>query len=195
MSENDDHMDEEASEELDAVDDEIEPRTLQAPDGTSIGGWVLRAHAADEVRAVIKTYGQVFEFPVEPGALTDLLNAGQPCFLLVDDPALKPTQAGIWAVGEVVGPPFQAVDHDGTGDAEQGPMAEVELWPLKERITLAALRAHETLSSSTLFAPAEVANPLTLRRDEVRALEEWEFELMEPTAEQIANLDEALDET
>lgn len=173
------------------IDDELEPRnTLSAPDGTAIGGWILRAHVADEVRAVIKTYGQIFEFPVEHGALTDLFDAGQPCFLLVDDPALKPTQAGIWAVGEMVGPPFQAVDQDGV----DGPMAEVELWPLKERITLADLRAHDSLSVSALFAPPEATNPLVLRHSDVRALEEWEFELMEPTAEQAANLDAALGE-
>lgn len=174
------------------------PRT---EDGTPIGGWVLKSADAASVIADLKEFGQVFRFPVPPGPRTDLLDAGQPCFLYVAEPGNPKVRPGIWAVGEVVGPATVAIVDETESSATDGPspeverlFAEVELLPLQHRITLGELNDHRVLVDSELVDRPDQPNPVVLRPREVRALEEWDFALVEPTEEQIARLDEVLDE-
>lgn len=170
-------------------------------DGQEIGGWVLKSADAASVIADLKEFGQVFRFPVPPGPRTDLLDAGQPCFLYVAEPGNPKVKPGIWAVGEVVGPATVAAVDDTESSATDGPnadaerlFAEVELLPLQTRITLGELNDHRVLVDSELVDRPERPNPIVLRPREVRALEEWDFALVEPTDEQAARLDEVLDE-
>lgn len=170
-------------------------------DGTPIGGWVLKSADAASVTADLKEFGQVFRFPVPAGPRADLLDAGQPCFLYVAEPGNPNVKPGIWAVGEVVGPVTVAMVEETESSATDGPspeterlFAEVELLPLRTRITLGELNDHRVLVDSELVDRPDSPNPVVLRPAEVRALEEWDFSLVEPTPEQIARLDEVLDE-
>ena len=155
-------------------------------DGQPAAGWVLRSTDAAAVVADFKEFGQVFRFPVPEGDRTDLMAAGQPCFLYVAEPGNPDVKPGIWAVGEVVGP--ASISDDDTV------FAEVELLPLQQRIALGALNDHRVLAASELLSKPDRDNPFVLRSEELRALEEWDFELREPTPEQEARLDEVLAE-
>ncbi|MCB0978553.1 MAG: hypothetical protein KDB02_13945, partial [Acidimicrobiales bacterium] len=170
-------------------------------DGRTIGGWVLKSADAASVIADLKEFGQVFRFPVPPGPRTDLLDAGQPCFLYVAEPGNPKVKPGIWAVGEVVGPVTVAMVDETESSATDGPsadaerlFAEVELLPLQTRITLGELNDHRVLVDSELIDRPDQPNPVVLLPREVRALEEWDFALVEPTEEQVRRLDEVLDE-
>lgn len=149
-------------------------------------GWALVANDSRAVISDLKTYGQIFRVPVSEGANTRALTAGRPCFLLVDEPDNKAVKPGIWAVGEVVA--------EVTERADGSLMAEVELLPLQERIPKAALAEHEVLRQSPLVDQTGGQQPLPLSRDEVRSLEEWNFDFRPPTPEQEANLALALAE-
>lgn len=157
---------------------------LRTEDGTAIAGWVLRSSDAAAVIADLKEFGQVFRFAVPAGPHAALLDAGQPCFLYVSEPGNPTVKPGIWAVGEVVGPCTEGEDDE--------VLAEVELLPLQQRIPLASLNDHRVLSRTELLVKPGGDNPFVLRPEEVRALEEWEFDLVEPTEEQNARLEEVL---
>ena len=159
---------------------------LRTEDGNEIAGWILRSSDAAAVIADLKEFGQVFRFPIPAGPRADLLDAGQPCFLYVSEPGKTTVKPGIWAVGEVVGPC--------TVDDEDELFAEVELLPLQQRIPLASLNDHRILSRTEFLTDRDQVNPFVLRTDEIRALEEWDFDLVEPTEEQTARLDEVLAE-
>ena len=159
------------------------PRT---EDGNPIAGWILRSTDAAAVTADLKEFGQVFRFAVPAGPRIDTLDAGQPCFLFVSEPGNATVKPGIWAVGEVVGPC--------TVGEEDELFAEVELLPLQQRIPLASLNEHRTLSRTELLADPGRGNPFVIRTEELRALEEWDFDLVEPTEEQTARLEEVLAE-
>jgi len=170
-------------------------------DGKPIAGWVLKSADAASIIADFKEFGQVFRFPVAPGPRADQLDAGQPCFLYVGEPGNAKVKPGIWAVGEVVGPVTVAAVDETESSATDGPsaeaerlFAEVELIPLQTRITLGELNDHRVLVDAELIDRPDVSNPVVLRPRELRALEEWDFALVEPTREQQARLDEVLDE-
>lgn len=173
------------------------------PEGTPVGGWILKSADAASVIADLKEFGQVFRFPIPDSPRVDLIEAGQPCFLYVGEPGNAKVKPGIWAVGEVVGPVTVGLPEDNEGSATDGAevddhderlFAEVELIPLQTRITLGELNDHRVLVGSELIdRPAQV-NPVVLHPKEVRALEEWDFALVEPTEEQMARLDEVLDD-
>ncbi len=159
-------------------------------DGKPIGGWVLRAEPGTfDVAATLAEYGQVFRFPVEANDRTDLLDAGQPCFLFASDTSKV---VGIWAIGEVVAPPtlVELEGPDGTETAQL--YAEVELLPLTKPISVDKLAKHKVLAQGELLTAPDRANPIVLRPEEVRAIEEFEFEFLEPTEEQIARVEEVL---
>ncbi len=162
------------------------PERPTTPEGTPIGGWVLVAPEAAPVTEALKTFGQVHRWPVPDGPRAELLAAGQPCFLVVTEEAPK-VRPGLWAVGEVVGPvtadPALA---DGTV------WAEVELLPLESRIPIATLRGEESLAGSEVLDDPHGPQPRALRPDEVRVLEDRDFDFRVPTDEQVARLDEAL---
>ena len=168
------------------------PRT---DDGTPIGGWVLKADpAVFDVASMLEAYGQVFRYPVPAGSRADLMEAGQPCFLFQSDTSRV---VGIWAIGEVVAPVLVAPLDPDDPDAGDQLYAEVELLPLEKGLALGKLRDHKVLATSELVTTPDAANPVVLRPEEVRALEEFDFSFVEPTEEQLANLEEALgsDET
>lgn len=173
------------------------------PEGIPIGGWMLRSSDAASVIADLKEFGQVFRFPLPDGPRIDLIEAGQPCFLYVAEPGNPKVRPGIWAVGEIVGPVTVGLPEDNEGsttdgadvaDHEERLFAEVELIPLQTRITLGELNDHRVLVDSELLDRPSQPNPIVLRPREVRALEEWDFALVEPTEEQMARLDEVLAE-
>ena len=165
------------------------PRT---DDDTPVGGWVLKADpAVFDVTQMLEDFGQVFRYPVEPGARADLMEAGQPCFLFRSDTSRV---VGIWAVGEVVATCFSApLDEDDPAAGEQL-FAEVELLPLEKGIPIDKIKAHKILGQGELVSVPQHTNPIVLRPEEVRALEEFDFTLVEPTEEQAENLAEALGE-
>lgn len=158
--------------------------------GTPIAGWVLRAdRAVFDVGAMIEEYGQVFRHPVEAGERADHMEPGQPCFLFVTDTSRV---VGIGAIGEVVAPVLVApVDIDDPESAEQS-YAEVELLPLEKAIPLTKVREHPVLGQSEIVTGADLANPLALSIEEVRAIEGFEFTFLEPTEEQAERLADAL---
>ncbi|MBX3286832.1 MAG: hypothetical protein KF703_15900 [Actinobacteria bacterium] len=160
--------------------------------GTPIAGWVLRAdRAVFDVAAMIEEFGQVFRHPVAAGERAEQLAPGQPCFLYVTDTSRV---VGIGAVGEVVAPVLVApVDLDDP-DGPQQHYAEVELLPIEKAIPLTKLRDHPVLGGSEIVTGTDLPNPLALDRDEVRAIESFEFAFVEPTEEQAARLEEVLGE-
>lgn len=163
------------------------PRT---DDGKPIGGWVLRAEPGGfDVAATLAEYGQVFRFPLDPGPRVELLDAGQPCFLYSGD---RSKVIGIWAIGEVVAPATLVELEAADGTTEAQLWAEVELLPLAKPISVDKLRADKVLAAGELLTDAEQASPIVLRPEEVRAIEGFEFDFVEPTEEQLARLDEAL---
>lgn len=170
--------------------------------GVPIGGWILKSADAASVVADLKEFGLVFRFPLPHGPRIDQMEAGQPCFLYVAEPGNAKVKPGIWAVGEVVGPVTVGLVDDVDSSASDGAespngerlFAEVELIPLQTRITLGELNDHRVLVNSELIDRPRQENPVVLRPEEVRALEEWDFALVEPTQEQIARLDEVLDQ-
>jgi hypothetical protein len=159
-------------------------------DGKPIGGWVLRADpGAFDVAATLAEFGQVFRFPLDPNDRTDLLDAGQPCFLFSADTSKV---VGIWAIGEVVAPPTLIELEGADGSVQSQLYAEVELLPLAKPISVDKLTKHKVLAQGELLTAPGRENPIVLRPEEVRAIEEFEFDFVEPTEEQIARVEEVL---
>lgn len=150
------------------------------------GGWILRSTDPAAITDGLKAHGQIFRVPVADGVRARSFRAGQPCFLLVEDPDDEAFKPAIWAVGEVVA--------ELTERADGSLVAEVELLPLQDRIRRADLVEHDVLGRSELFDPPDDGQPLLLSRSEVRALEERDFDLRPPTPEQEASLALALAE-
>lgn len=164
------------------------PRT---EDGKPIGGWVLRADPGGfDVAGTLETYGQVFRFPLDPSERADLLDAGQPCFLYS---GATSKVVGIWAIGEVVAPcTLVELEGDDGAVTESQLYAEVELLPLVKPLSVDKLRKDKVLAQGELLTDPTRDNPVVLRPEEVRAIEGFEFDFVEPTEEQLAALDEAL---
>lgn len=159
-------------------------------DGTPIGGWALRSDPATfDAFGMIAEFGQVWRHPVEPGPLADLMDAGQPCFLIVLD---RSRVVGLWALGEVVAPATTITIETPEGEVTEQTFAELELLPLAKGIALEKLAEHRVLAASALVTATDAPNPIVLRPEEVRALEEIEFEIVPPSAEQLLALDEVL---
>lgn len=164
-----------------------------------VAGWVIRAdRTVLDIGPLLDRFGLVHRYPVAPSAQADAMEPGQPCVLFRADRA---GVVGIWAIGEVVGPsaPIPAdFDHPAAGRAgdldEQGGQvyAEVELLPLAKPIAVDKLRADTKLATSLMLADPPPANPIPLRRDELRAIEAMEFWIEEPSDEQRAALDAQL---
>lgn len=162
------------------------PERPTTPEGTPIGGWVFVVPDAAPVTEALKAFGQIHRWPVPVGPRARLLRAGQPCFLVVTEVGAK-VKPGLWAVGEVVGPVT-----DGAVADPDTMWAEVELLPLATRVPLAALHADERLAGSELVTDPHGPAPRALRPEEVRVLEDHDFDLRPPTEAQVARLDEAL---
>ncbi len=160
-------------------------------DGEPIGGWVLRAEPGGfDVAGTLAEFGQVFRFPLDANDRTEAMDAGQPCFLYSADSSKV---VGIWAIGEVVAPATLVDVGEGDGATAGSQLyAEVELLPLVKPLAVDKLRKHPVLAGSELLATPDPANPVVLRPEEVRAIEELDFDFAEPTEEQLARLDEVL---
>ena len=153
-------------------------------EGEPVGGWVLRAEPRGfDVAATLKTYGQVFWFPLEPSDRTALLAPGQPCYLYA---AATTRVMGVWAVGEVVAPVLPVAGHTSV-------LAEVELLALAKPLSIEKLRADRVLADSELCSAPDQPSPLVLRRRERRALEAFDFEIVEPSEDQRRLVERALD--
>jgi len=170
------------------------PLTTDGP----IAGWVLRAEPGGfDVAATLAEFGQVFRFPLDANDRTEAMDAGQPCFLYSADTSKV---VGIWAIGEVVAPATRvdlgADDGDDTETDEKAAAAqlyaEVELLPLVKPLSVDKLRKHPVLAESEVLGTPGPANPFVLRPEEVRAIEEQDFDFAEPTEAQLARLDEVL---
>jgi hypothetical protein len=160
-------------------------------DGIPVAGWVLRVDKDEfDVGPMVEAYGQIFRHPIPASDRAGLLAPGQPCFWFQADTSRV---VGIWGVGEVVGEAFTApVDPDDPAAGEHT-IAEVEIYPLAKPIPLAKLSADPAFATSELVTDLKRANPIALRRGEVRAIEALEFEITPPSEEQLAALDELLD--
>ncbi len=168
--------------------------SLHAPDGTPIGGWMLRGDRTTfDVWPMLEQYGQIYRYPVPAGPRAELMGPGQPCFLFLTDTSRV---VGLWAVGEVVAPVLEVpADPDSVPDSADGAgrlLAEVEMLPLRKAIAEGTLRKDPALARSELFTAPEQANPLVLEPQAVRAIEGFELELVPPSAEQVERLDALL---
>lgn len=142
-----------------------------------------------DVISALARYGQVFRFPIPRTERAEQMAPGQPCYLFS---AATSRVVGVWGVGEVVGPVLELSD---THAAEVGEplLAEVEILALTKPIAVDKLRAHRVLSRGELLTVPEQPNPVVLRPEELRALEEFEFEIEEPTEDQRDLVDAALE--
>jgi hypothetical protein len=111
---------------------------------------------------------------------------GQPCFLVRTD---RSKVIGLWAVGEVVGPSAPLA---GSGDGPQW-CAEVELLPLEKAIARTKLVAHDVLAGGAVATASFADTPVPLSRREVRALESFDFWMVDPRPDQQAALDALLE--
>lgn len=153
-------------------------------DGSAVSGWMLRADPQEfDAVGTLDRYGQVFWFPLPSTGRAELLAPGQPCYLYS---AATSRVMGVWAVGEVVAPVLALPNTSIV-------LAEVELLALAKPIAVTKLRADTTLAEAELFAAPDQPNPLVLRRQELRALESFDFELVEPTEDQRRLADRVLE--
>lgn len=164
---------------------------------------MLRASSAQlDLDGLLERFGSLHRIPVAPGERADELAPGTPCFLVRTD---RNRVVGLWAVGEVVAPAL--VLPAGTallpaeaplGELDPGSArcyAEVELLPIAKPVALDALLADARLERSELGPRGRdlpEGAPLRLRSKEVRALEELDLWIEEPSDEQRHALDRLL---
>lgn len=158
----------------------------------SPAGWLLVAdHRVLDIDPMIEAVGQVYRYPVADAERAATMEPGQPCFLFRTDTAKA---IGLWAVGEVVGESAPLAEGtDGAGDGEPRWAAEVELLPLEKAIGRKKLLEHKVLAASALADAAFAHTPIPLGRRDLRALETFDFFLVEPRPDQRDALDALLD--
>ena len=148
-------------------------------------------HQVLDIDPMIEAVGQVYRYPVADAERATAMQPGQPCFLLRTD---RSKVVGLWAVGEVVGESAPLAEgRDGAGDGEPRWAAEVELLPLEKAIARTKLLEHKMLAAGALADAAFADSPVPLLRREVRALETFDFFLVEPRPDQRDALDALLD--
>jgi hypothetical protein len=165
-------------------------------------GWLLVGGRRElDAPAMLARYGTVFRWPVddEDATRAQTLVPGQPCFLYLTD---RSRTVGLWAVGSVVAPVLslaagapllagEAVLEPVPDSAQARRWAEVELLAVERPIARDLLLENQVLARSHLrdaSAPALVP----LRSAEVRALESFDFWLVEPDPHQRAQLEDLL---
>jgi hypothetical protein len=158
----------------------------------SPAGWLLVAdHRVLDIDPMVEAVGQVYRYPVADAERAAEMQPGQPCFLLRTDPSKV---IGLWAVGEVVGDSAPLAEgSDGAGDGEPRWAAEVELLLLEKPIARGKLTEHKVLAAGAVAEATFADTPVPLRRREVRALETFDFFLVEPRPDQRDALDALLD--
>jgi hypothetical protein len=154
-------------------------------------GWLLVAdHTVLDIDPMIEAVGQVYRYPVADAARAQAMAPGQPCFLLRTD---RSKVIGLWAVGEVVGESAPLAEgSDGAGDGEPRWAAEVELLPLEKAIARTKLLEHKVLAASDAAEATFADSPVPLERRELRALESFDFFLVDPRPDQLDALDAIL---
>ena len=155
-------------------------------------GWLLVAdHTVLDIDPMVEAVGQVYRYPVADAERAAAMRPGQPCFLLRTDRAKV---VGLWAVGEVVGESAPLAEgSEGAGDGEPRWAAEVELLLLEKPIARSKLAAHKMLAAGAVAEASFADTPVPLKRREVRALETFDFFLVEPRPDQRDALDALLD--
>jgi hypothetical protein len=160
----------------------------------SPAGWLLVADGSVlDIDPMIEAVGQVYRYPVADAGRAAELTAGQPCFLLRTD---RSKVIGLWAVGEVVGESAPLADDDDPaagGGAELRWAAEVELLPLEKAIARTKLIDHAVLADGPVATATFADTPVPLDRRQVRALETFDFWLVDPRPDQRDALDALLD--
>lgn len=190
---------------------ETEPASHTEPasdaEAAAPAGWLLVAdHRVLDIDPMIEAVGQVYRYPVADAERAAAMEPGQPCFLLRTD---RSKVIGLWAVGEVVGEsaPLEpgTLGAGGSGSGSEGSSAgagsgdesrwaaEVELLPLEKAIARSKLVGHKMLAAGAVADATFADTPVPLLRREVRALETFDFFLVEPRADQRDALDALLD--
>ena len=165
-----------------------EPDHAPPPPAPAPAGWLLVAdRSVLDIDPMIEAVGQVYRYPVADAGRAAALAAGQPCFLLRTD---RSKVIGLWAVGEVVGESAPLADDDG---AEPRWAAEVELLPLEKAIARTKLIDHAVLADGPVATATFADTPIPLDRREVRALETFDFWMVDPRPDQRDALDALLD--
>jgi hypothetical protein len=156
----------------------------------SPAGWLLVAdQSVLDIDPMIEAVGQVYRYPVADAERAAALAAGQPCFLLRTD---RSKVIGLWAVGEVVGDAAPLANDEDDPAAPRW-AAEVELLPLEKAIARAKLVDHAALSDGPVATATFADTPIPLDRRQVRALETFDFWLVDPRPDQREALDALLD--
>ena len=164
--------------------DTEDDRTPLAP-----AGWLLIAdQQVLDIDPMLEALGQVYRYPVADAERAATMVAGQPCFLLRTD---RSKVIGLWAVGEVVG--ASALLDDGSDDADPRWCAELELLPLEKAIARTKLVDHATLAGGPVATATFADTPVPLDRRTLRALESFDFFLVEPREDQRDALDALLE--
>lgn len=153
---------------------------------SAAAGWLLVAdQRVLDIDPMIDHVGQVYRYPVADAARAASMAAGQPCFLVRTD---RSKVIGLWAVGEVVGPSAPLAEAD-----EARWCAEVELLPLEKAIARTKLAAHEVLAGGPVATASFADTPVPLDRRQVRALESFDFWMVDPRPDQQEALDALLE--
>lgn len=153
-----------------------------------------------DLETMVERYGTVYRVPLPVEAPHHLLAPGQPCVLYRTD---RSRTVGIWAIGEVVAPSLVLGEQDPwlPGEADLAPAgapapprcyAEVELALLDKPLARERLAADATLASADLLSTSAPRALVALDASQLRAIEAFDFWLVEPDDEQRSRLDRML---
>lgn len=165
-------------------------------DGLPVAGWVLEANPESyDAMGALDAFGVIDQWPVHQSDRAELMDEAQPCFLYVGADPDRGIEAGIWAMGLIVGPvdTFTIeddgfwIDEEMIGTAQH--MVPVELKLLATPISRTDLQANPVLQSCELLALPAQSSRTVLRLEELQAFGGFDLAIIEPTDEQLDALD------
>lgn len=153
-----------------------------------------------DLEAMAARYGAVYRVPLPVDSPHEQVAPGQPCVLYRTD---RSRTVGIWAIGEAVAPALVLGEGDPLlpGEADLAPpgasapprcYAEVELALLDKPLARDRLAGDPALSSAALLATSATRGLVPLEAAELRAIEAFDFWLVEPDDDQRDRLDRLL---
>jgi hypothetical protein len=169
---------------------------MATEDGLSVAGWVLEANSElYDAMGALDAFGVIDQWPVHQSDRAGLMDEAQPCFLYVGADLDRGIEAGIWAMGLIVGPVETVtieddgfwIDEEIIGTAQS--VVPVELKLLAAPISRADLQANPVLQSCELLTLPAQSSPTVLRLDELQAFGGFDLAIIEPTDEQLEALD------